>query len=116
MEPKAIAGNSSHLDYELHTNHPLRLRRARGRRIEALSGTIWITAYNEQADFQLSPGQVFVVPTDRLTLVEPIGCGAVRVERRSSLRGALQRLLARWPLRRLAKRDGGGACLPASPR
>lgn len=114
MEPKPIAGSSSsHLDYELHADHPLRLRRARGRRIEALSGTIWITAYNEAADFQLSPGQVFVVPTDRLTLVEPIGCGAVRVERQPSLGGALRRLLA-WRPQRLAKREGGAACLPAS--
>ena len=47
MEPKVIARNNARLDFELHENHPLRLRHARGRKIEALNGTLWITAYNE---------------------------------------------------------------------
>lgn len=105
MEPKVIARASSRIDFDLHENHPLRMRGARGRKIEALAGTIWITAYNELTDFQLSPGQVFVVPTDGLTLVEPIGRGTVRVEQEASWGHGLQRLLAALPVRQFAKKE-----------
>ena len=114
MEPKVIARNNARLDFELHENHPLRLRHARGRKIEALNGTLWITSYNELADIELVPGQKFVVPTDRLTLVEPIGRGAVRIEQPASLGSTLRRLLASLTLPRTAKKECASPCLSGS--
>jgi hypothetical protein len=116
MEPRLIARESDRSDFELHANHPLRLCHARGGRIEALSGTFWITAYNEGADFELRPGQVFIVPNDRLALIEPIERGAVRIERRPSLGATLRRLVAQLLVRRTPKINSASACLPASSR
>jgi hypothetical protein len=116
MEPRLIARESDRSDFELHANHPLRLCHARGGRIEALSGTLWITAYNEGADVELRPGQVFVVPNDRLVLIEPLGRGTARIERRPSLGGTLQQLWAQLLVRRAPKSDTTAACLPLSSR
>lgn len=96
MEPKLIARHSNQSDFELHENYPLRLRRAGGRKIEALHGTIWITIAGELTDFALAPGQSLVLPSGRLTLVEAIGCGKVRVEQPPSIGGAWSRLSAHW--------------------
>lgn len=114
MEPRVIARQDSRLEVELHADHPLRLHGASGRKIEALSGTIWITAYGELTDFELAPGQSFVVPNDRLTLVEPIGCGTVRIEQPPSVASALMRLLNWLPRRRSTGKHDTAACLPAS--
>jgi hypothetical protein len=68
------------LELKLLENRPLRLSAAEGRRVECLSGIVWITACGEAADFILRPGQVFEIPNNGLTLVEAIGHCQVRVE------------------------------------
>lgn len=115
MEPRLIARVSDRTEFELHANYPLRLRHARGSRIEALSGILWITAYNEGTDFELRPGQVFLVPNDGLALIEPVGRGVVRVERQRSLR-ALPRLWAPLLARRTPKSKSTSACVAVSSR
>jgi hypothetical protein len=66
-------------EYRLHTDQPLRLEDAGGRVVEAIAGVSWITAYGQQTDFILRPGQRFVVPNDGLTLVEGLGRSRIRI-------------------------------------
>ncbi len=79
MKPELTVAHQGQVEYKLTENHPLRLLRAAGRRIECLSGTAWITAYGQNTDFMLRAGQSLVVPNDGLTLVEAVGQGRVRV-------------------------------------
>lgn len=109
MEPKLIARQSNQSEFELHENYPLRLRGAAGRTIEALHGTIWITIAGELTDFELTPGQVLVLPNGRLTLVEAIGYGQVRVQHRPSVGGAWLRWLGRWRQPRITGGQPGTA-------
>jgi hypothetical protein len=94
MKPRLLNASNRHLDFALAENHPLRFSKARGRRVECLSGIVWITAYNETQDTMLSPGQAFVIPNNGLTLIEAIGHCSVRVDLPSLLGHALHRLLA----------------------
>ncbi|MGB7479753.1 MAG: DUF2917 domain-containing protein [Burkholderiaceae bacterium] len=112
MEPRIICRDSHGTDFELREAHPLRLRHARGCRIQALAGTIWITAYDELADIELYPGQSFTLPNDRLALVEPVGRGTVRVAPPASVRGTLARWLT--ALRRRPQAACAGSCVPAA--
>ena len=93
MKPEIVASGKYQLEFVLHENHPLRLMRARGRRVECVSGIVWITAYNQSGDFLLRPGMVFIVPNDRLALIEAIGCCNVRVEQPGSLQRTLSGML-----------------------
>jgi Protein of unknown function (DUF2917) len=81
MHPVSIAAGKDHLEFSLQENHPLRLRHAAGRRIECLSGLIWITAYNKAEDFMIRPGESFLVPNGGLTLMEAVGSARARIER-----------------------------------
>ncbi len=85
MKPAIVAAGSKHLEFSLHENHPLSLVRAAGRRIECVSGLIWITAYDQRVDFFIGPGKTFEVPNDGLTLIEAIGSARVRVEQSQPL-------------------------------
>ncbi|MRX08840.1 DUF2917 domain-containing protein [Pseudoduganella sp. FT25W] len=79
MKPQLISIQQGQAEYRLTHNHPLRLARVAGRRIECLSGTAWITAYGERTDFMLRGGQSFEVPNDGLMLIEAVGAGVARV-------------------------------------
>lgn len=94
MKPRLLKASNQQLDFALTENHPLRFSKARGRRVECVSGTVWITAYDEVTDFMLYPGQVFIVPNNGLTLIEAIGECHVRIDLPSLLGHALHRLLA----------------------
>ena len=59
--------------YALIEHHPLRLVWAKGHRVECVAGRVWITAYNEGGDIELTAGQQFIVPNHGLALVEAIG-------------------------------------------
>ncbi|MDB5761083.1 MAG: hypothetical protein JWQ21_78 [Herminiimonas sp.] len=91
MEPRVMATGKNCLEFALHENYPLRLTRAQGRRVECVSGIMWITAYDEPADFMLSPGTVFIVPNEGLALVEAaIGRCRVRIEQPMALHRRLR--------------------------
>lgn len=81
-------------DYQLIENHPLRMSDAMGSVIVCLSGTAWITAYGESADFMLRAGMAFEVPTNGLTLIEAVGEGKVRVTAPAASRQPWYRALA----------------------
>jgi hypothetical protein len=50
--------------------YPLRLARARGRRVTCERGCVWITAPGQLDDVFLYPGQTWIVPANGLVLVE----------------------------------------------
>jgi uncharacterized protein (AIM24 family) len=80
MQPKILAATRSQVECELHEHHPLRLVAAEGRRIQCVSGVVWITAYNQPVDVFLRPGQVFTVPNGGLVLAEAVGECRIRVD------------------------------------
>jgi len=94
MKPRLLKSSSKQLDFALSEDYPLRFSKARGRRIECVSGIVWITVYNELADFMLKPGEVFIVPNNGLTLIEAIGYCHVRIDLPGLLNHVLHRLLA----------------------
>lgn len=94
MQPKLLRAAGNQLEFALTENHPLRFTKAKGHRVECVSGLVWITAYNEAPDYQLRPGEAFIVPNNGLTLVEAIGACQVRVELPGLFGHALHRLLA----------------------
>lgn len=80
MEPRIVAATQSQVECELHENHPLRLVDAAGRRVQCLTGVIWITAYDQKIDVFLRPGSEYVVPNGGLVLAEAIGHCRMRVD------------------------------------
>jgi hypothetical protein len=80
MQPKIVAATQSQVECELHPNHPLRLIDAAGRRVQCLTGVVWITAYGQSVDVFLRPGGVYVVPNGGLVLAEAIGHCRMRVD------------------------------------
>ena len=54
----------------LASGRPLRLTRARGRRVTCERGRVWITAPGEPGDIFLSRGQSWKIPGHGLVLVE----------------------------------------------
>jgi hypothetical protein len=95
MTPKVLSASKTQVECELHENHPLRLLHAEGRRIQCLTGMLWITAFDQTADFFLQPGGIFVVPNGGLVLIEAISHGRVRIDLPRSPRNLAYSMLAR---------------------
>ena len=55
---------------------PLRLLSARGTRLRAVQGTVWITIDHDRRDIVLNAGDSFVVDSSHLVLALPIGTQA----------------------------------------
>ncbi|HWH84461.1 MAG TPA: DUF2917 domain-containing protein [Burkholderiaceae bacterium] len=49
-----------------------RLRHATGQRVEALSGSLWVTIDNDVRDILVSPGRGFTIDRDGDTLVSAL--------------------------------------------
>jgi len=49
-----------------------RLPRARGRRIESLSGSLWVTMDNDVRDILVAPGRGFSIDRDDATLISAL--------------------------------------------
>jgi hypothetical protein len=59
----------------------LRLKDARGARLRAVQGTLWVTIDNDLRDIVLDPGESFVVDSDQPLVVMPLGeCATVDVK------------------------------------
>lgn len=95
MKPKVLSASKTQVECELHENHPLRLLRAEGRRVQCLTGMLWITAFDQPSDFFLRPGGIFVVPNGGLVLIEAIGHGRVRIDLPRSPKNFAYGMLAR---------------------
>ena len=79
--------NERFQEYALKENHLFRLTHVKGCAVKSLAGKAWITAYGVAEDFILAPGDTFIVPNDRLALVEAIGDCHLQIARRSLVAG-----------------------------
>ena len=80
----------------------LRLNAARGARLRAVQGTLWVTIDNDPRDIVLEPGESFTVESDRPLVVMPLGaCATLDVKSAASPPASRARLgswlLALWP-------------------
>jgi hypothetical protein len=101
MQPKILAATKSRVECELHEQHPLRLVAAEGRRIQCVSGMVWLTAYNQPVDVFLRPGHTYTVPNGGLVLAEAVGECRILVDLPRSFdyshyRGWMPATIARW--------------------
>lgn len=67
-------------EISLQNNHPISLRRARDVRVVCTHGTIWITVAGKAEDIFLTTGQSHCLENNRLTLIESIGEGSIRLD------------------------------------
>jgi hypothetical protein len=67
------------LECLLRENRPLRLARARGKRIRCTDGCAWITAPGMLADVFLLSGETWELDTDGLVLIEAVGSAAILI-------------------------------------
>jgi hypothetical protein len=93
MQPSVLKATKKYLDFALVEDYPLRFSKAKGRRVQCLSGKVWITACNELPDYMLTPGEVFIIPNNGLTLIEAIGDCRVRIDLPHLFIHVLHRLL-----------------------
>lgn len=64
----------------LAPGRPLRLRRARGRRVVCERGCVWITAPGVASDIFLHAGQRWTIPANGLVLIEAEGSALVTLD------------------------------------
>lgn len=71
----------------LQDNQPVSLRAAKGVSVTCTRGVIWITVAGHLEDIFLAPGESHRLDNNRLTLIESIGHGGIRLTtpRRRSL-------------------------------
>jgi len=86
--PAQLLGTERFTDFEivLRENRPLRLTRARGRRIVCISGCTWITAPAVAEDIYLKAGEGWLIPNQGLVLVEAVGSATVILRRQAAAR------------------------------
>lgn len=78
----------------------LRLKDARGARLRAVQGTLWITIDNDLRDIVLDPGETFEVDSHAPLVVMPLGeCATVDVRsaNQAATRASSTWLHALWP-------------------
>ncbi|HTP73005.1 MAG TPA: DUF2917 domain-containing protein [Burkholderiaceae bacterium] len=74
----------------LAAHRTLRLKDARGTRLRAVQGTLWVTIDGDLRDIVLDPGESFVVDADRPLVVTALGdCATVDVRGPASAPGRL---------------------------
>lgn len=96
----------THGEVGLSEGRPIRMLRANGVTIHCIVGTIWITTEGLAQDVFLTSGQRHRIAGNKLTLVESIGEGCVRI--------ALPQAVG--PLRRRFEQWVGGGVAPAKRR
>ena len=73
--------NTPHARLAIAARRGLRLRDARGAKLRAVQGTLWITIDNDLRDIVLDPGESFVVDSNQPLVVMPLGeCATVDVK------------------------------------
>ena len=91
--------NTPHARLAIAARRGLRLSDARGARLRAVQGTLWITIDNDLRDIVLDPGESFVVDSSQPLVVMPLGeCATVDVKSAASPARRLPTWLhALWP-------------------
>lgn len=83
----------------------LRLQKARGARLRAVRGTLWVTLDADPRDIVLSPGECFTVNSDESVVVTSLGeCATVDVRSPQRSPRLWARLRSLWPSRAPAMR------------
>ena len=73
--------NTPNARLALAARRGLRLKDARGAKLRAVQGTLWVTLDNDPRDIVLDPGQSFVVDSNSALVVMPLGdCATVDVK------------------------------------
>lgn len=67
-------------EFLLENNNPVSLRSAKNIKVTCTEGVLWITVTNQLKDIFLTRGQSYIIQSNRLTLIESIGCGKVQLE------------------------------------
>lgn len=84
----------------LASRRGLRLKDARGAKLRAVQGTLWVTIDNDLRDIVLDPGESFVVDSNRPLVVMPLGeCATVDVKSAARASAPSSWLHALWPRR-----------------
>ena len=94
--------NTPNARLALASRRGLRLKDARGAKLRAVQGTLWVTIDNDLRDIVLDPGDSFVVDSNQPLVVMPLGdCATVDVKsaKPSSAHPARSWLPALWPRR-----------------
>ena len=82
----------------LSARRGLRLKDARGARLRAVQGTLWVTIDGDLRDIVLDTGESFVVDSDQPLVVMPLGeCATVDVRSPRSADARPGWLRALWP-------------------
>jgi hypothetical protein len=64
-------------------NSPIKLTGAAGLRVSCIGGVVWITSTGNREDIILESGQQYRIDSNRLTMIESIGGGRIRLHPRS---------------------------------
>ncbi|MFI4931872.1 MAG: DUF2917 domain-containing protein [Burkholderiales bacterium] len=99
--------NTPNARLALAARRGLRLKDARGAKLRAVQGTLWVTIDNDLRDIVLDPGESFVVDSNRPLVVMPLGeCATVDVKSaaQTSTGASNSWLQTLWP-----RRAGGAA-------
>jgi Protein of unknown function (DUF2917) len=81
LEEHAMWINTPNARLALAAHRGLRLKDARGARLRAVHGTLWITIDSDLRDIVLDPGESFVVDSNQPLVVMPLGdCATVDVK------------------------------------
>jgi len=81
--------NTSNARLALAARRGLRLQDARGAKLRAVQGTLWVTIDNDLRDIVLDPGESFVVDSNSPLVVMPLGdCATVDVKSAAPSSGA----------------------------
>ena len=73
--------NTPNARLALAARRGLRLKDARGAKLRAVQGTLWVTIDNDLRDIVLDPGESFVVDSNSPLIVMPLGdCATVDVK------------------------------------
>jgi hypothetical protein len=94
--------NTPNARLALAARRGLRLKDARGAKLRAVQGTLWVTIDNDLRDIVLDPGESFVVDSNSPLVVMPLGeCATVDVKSATSAhtRPSNSWLQALWPRR-----------------
>ena len=95
--------NTPNARLALAARRGLRLKDARGAKLRAVQGTLWVTIDNDLRDIVLDPGEAFVVDSNSPLIVMPLGdCATVDVKSAAPAspgRAARSWLQGWWPRR-----------------
>jgi hypothetical protein len=97
LKEHAMWINTPNARLGLSARRGLRLKDARGARLRAVQGTLWVTIDSDLRDIVLDAGESFVVDSDQPLVVMPLGeCATIDVKSAAPPEGRLPAWLRSW--------------------